>query len=384
MGRELDESVFKYYYLGYGPFRFNFDSEFLQNIKKSSKTDHTNKIPNFSQFDPEADQFKDDPNYDEVGFIGLEFVRGSGVNFISEHLEIDLKSVLLDLKNLLYAGMKDILQDMTRQVELSFVAEHKSAIVLSIMHMCLRLLNLSPEDAQYYSSFSEFDTSYCDLFDPKDEKVVWLQNNLHKSVVVNPFNGATSWQNHNLRLLLNGVFDEDSLFPLSKKLLESQVKLSTPNEKFFKVEEEYLDYITQQTGIKYSADISGGEFNSFFDSYLKSDFYNVVNNDFDFRKFFSISKELTSPRNEQIRFDLDDEIRAFNIDNYYLAGLMSNFFVYISDSSFKSSIYYLQNRFERFKDVFKVNFEFIYMLSNSNDFVTLNSAEYKSIIDDLI
>jgi hypothetical protein len=384
LGRELDESVFKYYYLGYGPFRLNFDSEFLQNFKRTSKTESTNKDPNFSKFDLDLDLYAKDPKYDDVGFIGLEFVRGSGINLNNGTLEINLKLILGDLVDLLYIGFKDIIEDMTKEIEINFLAENKAGIILSILHMCLRLLNLSEQDRKYYSSFTEFDTSYCEVLDPEKKEVKWLQDNIHKSAVINPFIGSTSWQNHNLLLLLNGVFDEESLFPLSEKLLQSQINLSTPNEKFFKVEEEYFNSITEATGIKYSTHISSAEFNSFFDSYLTTDFYNLINSNYDFRQFFSISKDLVSPRNEEVRFKLDDNIRSFNIDNYYLAGLMSNFYVYVSDGSFKCSIYYLKNRFNRFKDVFKINFEFMYILPNCNDFVTLNSLEYKNILDNLI
>jgi hypothetical protein len=320
-----------------------------------------------------------------VGFIGLEFVRSVGVNLSTKKEKTTLKMILKDLIALIYQGMSDILgQDMDKEVELNFVAENKSGMVLSIFHTCVRMLTLSAEDRQYYSSFKEFDTSFCDVFDSEDKKVQWLRDNLNKSVVINPFIGSASWQNHNLLLLLNGIFDESSLFPLTEYLLQAQINLATPFEKFYKIEDDYFDFITKSTGFKYSTDISGGEFNKFFDNYLDKDFYTLINKNFDFRKFFSISKNLTSPRNENVRFDLDDDIRSFNIDNYYLSGLMSNFYLYISDSSLKCSQYYLQNRFDRFKDVFKVNFEFFYTLKNSNDFVTLNTAEYKDILDNLV
>ena len=171
LGRELDESVFKYYYLGYGPFRLKFNSDFLNKFKKTSKNKTTTKESDFTKFDPEFDLYANDPNYDDVGFIGLEFVRGVGVNLSTQKENLDLKTIIKDLIDLVYQGMNDILHDMSKEIELNFVAEKKSGIIASIFHTCLRMLSLSNEDRQYYSSFKEFDISFCSVFDPENEKV---------------------------------------------------------------------------------------------------------------------------------------------------------------------------------------------------------------------
>ena len=387
MGRELDESVFKYYYLGYGPFRLNFDTPFFNKQKATDSNSSSSSEQNFSKFDSKYDLFADDPDYDDVGFMGLEFVRGNGVNLSYSTTPFTLKDILKDFVNILYSGFKEITKKEAPDVTLNFIAENKSSIVLSIVHLCIKLFDLSEIDKYYYKSFNEFDTSYCDAFNENEVdpvKFKWLSTVWNKSISINPFIGSASWQNHNLILLLNGIFDEEKLFPLSQQLLQSQILLTTPHEKFFKIEEEYFDFITERTGIKYTTDHSGGEYNQFFDNYIQKDFYNLINKNFEFRKNFSISKQLVSSRSPDIRFFLDNDIRNFNIDNYYLAGLLDNFSIYISDATFKSCLHYLSNRFERFKDVFKVSFKFISMLSDSDDFVPLNPPKFKEIVDDLI
>ena len=68
MGRNFEESVFKYYYLGYGPFKLNFDADFSRRSQTSDSQTKTD--PDFSHFDTKYSGFTEDASYDDVGFIG--------------------------------------------------------------------------------------------------------------------------------------------------------------------------------------------------------------------------------------------------------------------------------------------------------------------------
>lgn len=72
MGRNFEESVFKYYYLGYGPFKLYFESDFSKRSKTENFTQSTD--PNFSRFDEKYNEFTKDSKYDDVGFIGKFFI----------------------------------------------------------------------------------------------------------------------------------------------------------------------------------------------------------------------------------------------------------------------------------------------------------------------
>ena len=68
MGRNFEESVFKYYYLGYGPFKLNFDADFSR--RAQTPDSETQADPDFTHFDTKYSGFTDDASYDDVGFIG--------------------------------------------------------------------------------------------------------------------------------------------------------------------------------------------------------------------------------------------------------------------------------------------------------------------------
>ena len=368
-----------------------------------------------------------------INHLGIEYVRGNGVNIDSSVFPFNLEDVAKDFVELLYNGIREISGEKDPKVQLNLVAEGKASILLSLLHVCMKLPAEGSPDRQYYASFSQFNTNFCKIFytdsdtgnddtrnktkkdskgnstssnkdsmnkknsgsdsvDPSANLVsstpsaqfAWVKANWGKAVALNPFAGAESWNNHSLILLLNGIFDQSKLFPLNRKLLETQTLLSTPNQKFFQVEDEYLDFVAENTGIKYSTEHLGSRFNSFFDDYRFSSFYKLMNDNFDFRKFYSLSKKLDVKSGENVRFYLDEDVYKFNVDNYYLAGLLDGFYVFVADGSFKSCLHYLSSRFGKYSQVFKINFDFIKMVEGSNDFPTLNEASYKKILDSII
>lgn len=284
----------------------------------------------------------------------------------------------LDFVELLYNGIKEITKDDNPKVSLNFVAEGKVSILLSLLHICVKLPAPGSSDREYYQSFQQFNIKFCDAFykqdsNPKNSKnhnrvtktkikgsgnlknpsvpFAWIKSNWRKAVALNPYSGYDSWNNHSLILLLNGIFDKEKLFPLNQKLLEAQSQLEMPNQKFFVIEESYINFIAENTGIKYSTEHLGSSFNQFFDQYRFHDFENLVNNNFDFRKFFSLSKKIDNESAEKIKFYLDSDIYGYNIDNYYLAGLLDEFYLFVADRSFLSCLHYLNSHFTKYQQV---------------------------------